>query len=380
MNHDQSKAGLDRFLTPEEMKPYLAGIESTGKEAVPGSLGTTGSPETMAAQAGIASDADGIPSDLAMQSRALLRHQREHWPMLAKGFESLETVQVRTFDFNGFGIKVQFNPGRIVSSSAKVDKKSIKERKCFLCRQNLPPEQKGVPYGDYMVLGNPFPIFSEHFTIPHLDHVPQLIRDAFGPMLDLSAAMGRYYSLFYNGPRCGASAPDHLHFQAGERGFMPLDTDWEDMVALHGTWIADDDKIRMARVDDGLRRYVLLESDDKDILIQNFDHLYSAFAEASRQSGSEAGEEEEPMLNILTTQEGGRWRVVAFLRRKHRPARFFAEGDEKMVFSPASADFGGVCITPVERDFQRITADDLRDMFNEVSVSPEVLDAVVKKL
>lgn len=86
------------------------------------------------------------------------------------------------------------------------------------------------------------------------------------------------------------------------------------------------------------------------------------------------------MLNILATQENGRWRVICFLRRKHRPARFFAEGDEKMVFSPASVDFGGVCITPVERDFQRITADDLRDMFNEVSVTPEVLDAVVKAL
>ncbi len=377
---DQSKVDPGRLLTPEEMKPYLAGVDPSIKAVAPGSLGKVETPDTMAAQEGIASDEHGIPADLAMQSRALLRHQREHWPMLAKGFESLETVQVRTFDFDGFGMKVQFNPGRIVSSSAKVDKKSIRERKCFLCQAHLPPEQKGVLHGDYMVLGNPFPIFSEHFTIPHMKHVPQLIRDAFEPMLELSAAMGRFYTLFYNGPRCGASAPDHLHFQGGERGFMPMDTGWEDMAARHGTWVADDDRLRIARVDDGLRRYIILESDDKSKLMQRFDQLYSAFAEASRLAGSEAGEDEEPMLNILTTKEADRWRVVAFLRRKHRPARFFAEGDEKMVFSPASVDFGGVCITPVERDFHRITPDDLRDMFNEVSVTPEVLDAVIKKL
>ena len=377
---DQSNVDAGRALAPEEMKPYLAGIEPDVREVAPGRLGKVETADTLAAREGIPSDEHGVPADLAMQSRALLRHQRENWPMLGKGFESLETVQVRTFDFDGFGMTVQFNPGRIVSSSAKVDKKTIKERKCFLCQQHLPSEQKGVLHGDYMVLCNPFPIFSEHFTIPHLDHVPQLIRDAFEPMLELSTAMGRYYTLFYNGPRCGASAPDHLHFQGGERGFMPMDIHWEDMAGRHGTWIADDDKIRMARVDDGLRRYVIMESDDKPKLLQNFEQLYTAFAEASRQAGSEAGDDEEPMLNILTTQENGRWRVVCFLRRKHRPARFFAEGEEKMLFSPASVDFGGVCITPVERDFQRITADDLRDMFNEVSVTPEVLDAVVKKL
>ena len=346
------KVDPGRCLTPEEMKPYLA---------------TDG-------------DLTGSPADLAIRSRALLRHQRENWPMLAKGFGSLETVQVRSFDFNGFGMKVQFNPGRIISSSAKVDRKSIRERKCFLCRPNLPPEQKGVPFGDYMVLANPFPIFSEHLTIPHLDHIPQLISNAFDPMLDLAAAMGRYYTLFYNGPRCGASAPDHLHFQGGERGFMPMDSDWEDMAVRHGTWVANDDQLRMARVDDGLRRYVILESDDKSILMHQFDQLYRAFFEVSRHAGSEAGPDEEPMLNILATKENGRWRVIVFLRRKHRPARFFAEGEEKMVFSPASVDFGGVCITPVERDFQRITADDLRDMFGEVSVTPEMLDAVIKKL
>ncbi|MBP3193251.1 DUF4922 domain-containing protein [Natronogracilivirga saccharolytica] len=322
--------------------------------------------------------ASGVPDNPADQARLLLRHQRRNWPMLAKGAESLDSVQVREFAFDGFGMKVQFNPGRIVSSSAKVDKKSIKERKCFLCQKNLPPEQKGLMHGDYMILGNPFPIFNEHFTIPHIQHIPQLIKDAFDPMLRLTEALGDYYTLFYNGPRCGASAPDHLHFQGGEYGFMPIDSTWQELAAQHGRWVVDEDRFRMACVDDGLRRYLIMDSDDRKQLLTWFNRVYQAFDSVSRQAGSEALDDEEPMLNILTARENNRWRVIAFLRKKHRPGRYFAEGDEKMVFSPASVDFGGMCITPVERDFQRITADDLKSMFNEVSATPEVLDRVTE--
>ena len=324
--------------------------------------------------------ATGVPDNPADQARLLLRHQRRNWPMLAKGSESLDSVQVREFEFDGFGMKVQFNPGRIVSSSAKVDKKSIKERKCFLCQKNLPPEQKGLMHGDYMVLGNPFPIFSEHFTIPHIEHIPQLIKGAFGPMLDLTQALGDYFTLFYNGPRCGASAPDHLHFQGGEFGFMPIDRTWEQLAYQHGKWVVDDDRFRMARVDDGLRRYLIMDSDDRDQLVSWFSRLYQTFDAVSRQAGSGAKEDEEPMLNILTARENQRWRVIVFLRKKHRPDRYFADGDEKMVFSPASVDFGGMCITPVERDFERITAGDLASMFNEVSATPEVLDLVTERV
>ncbi len=317
---------------------------------------------------------------LVDQSRELLLRQRKDWPMLTKGFESLKSVQVRSFEYDGFVMKVQFNPGRIVSSSAKVDKKSISERKCFLCRQNLPPEQEGVPYGDYMVLANPFPIFSEHFTIPHIDHIPQLIKGAFEPMLELTKAMQPRYTLFYNGPRCGASAPDHLHFQGGEQGFMPMDHHWPDLVERYGQWIVNEDRLRLARVDDGLRRYVIFESDDKDALVRRFDRLYELFASVSGKDTSRTDPDEEPMLNILASWENDRWRIIIFLRRKHRPDRYFLEGDRQMMFSPASVDFGGMCIIPVERDFRRITSDDLVSMFQELSATPQMLDAVIKDL
>ena len=374
---------------------------------------------------------------LSERVMALLDHQRKHWPMLVEGYESLKTVETRSFEFDGFVMTVQCNPGRIVSSSAKVDDRSIRERRCFLCMDNLPSEQRGVDYGDYILLCNPFPIFRDHLTIAHMRHIPQRIRGAFGPMLDLAGELGERFTLFYNGPRCGASAPDHLHFQAGERGFMPMDTDWERMVERHGDWVIDNDRLRMARVDDGLRRCVILESGDKAALEDRFERLYRSFAEvtASKAGSSETGTagsrdtgtagsrdtgtagsretkatgadgtkdigaagssetgssveneghgitrgnrgDEEPMLNILVSREPDRWRVIVFLRRKHRPDRYFLEGEEKMVFSPAAADFGGVCILPVRRDFERITAEDLRSMFREVSVTPQVLDEIV---
>ena len=121
-------------------------------------------------------------------------------------------------------MKVQFNPGRYISTSAKVDEKSINDRKCFLCPANLPEEQKGILYEEeYLILGNPFPIFPEHFTIPNINHVPQQIKNNFPLMLKLTKDLSKHYVVLYNGPKCGASAPDHFHFQAGTKNFMPIE-------------------------------------------------------------------------------------------------------------------------------------------------------------
>ena len=313
-------------------------------------------------------------TNLSDLSRALIAQQTQTWPMLQKGASTLGSVIVREIEFEGFSMKIQFNPGRIVSSAAKVDKKSIAERKCFLCSENLPPEQKGIEVGDYTLLCNPFPIFPEHFTIPHKKHIPQLISDAFPAMLDISMRMGSRYSLFYNGPKCGASAPDHLHFQAGDFGFMSIDSTWDSLVKHHGEWIINNDKTRIAKVNDGLRRFIVFESTNKAELEDTFARMFQTFETFNTDP------EEEPMLNVLSTYQDGKWRVIAFLRKKHRPAQFFLEGDEKILFSPASVDFGGVCITPVEKDFHLMTKDLLIDMFNQLSADPQVLNDVANSL
>ena len=182
---------------------------------------------------------------LASKAQALLQHQKGTWEMLRNGYDTLRTVRTRVFDFDGFQIKVQFNPGRLTSTVAKVDAASIKERKCFLCTENLPPAQRGIPCdGDYLVLCNPFPIFPEHFTISSVRHTPQLIRDSFAALLYLTRDLGARYTVLYNGPKCGASAPDHLHFQAGNRSYLPIDAEFETLKQNRARRLFESDSLR----------------------------------------------------------------------------------------------------------------------------------------
>lgn len=290
--------------------------------------------------------------NLAAQARQLLEQQKSEWELLRRGYESLASVRTHVFDFDGFTVKLQFNPGRIASSAAKVDEKSIRERPCFLCARNRPREQRGLDCGDgYTLLCNPFPIFPEHFTIPHTDHRPQRILESFESMLRLARDLAGEYVVFYNGPQSGASAPDHLHFQAGNRGFMPIDDGW----ALVGT-------------DRYLRRGFVLESNDADHLTRGFDKLYRAMDKLVPGDG-------EPMMNVLAYHDlprAGWWRVIVLPRAKHRPSFFFAEGEQKLLLSPGTVDMGGMVISVLERDFERITRDTLVQMYEEVSLDRDV--------
>ena len=315
-------------------------------------------------------DFGGVDGDYAELTRALLQQQKTVWKQLASGYESLETVQVREFQFDGFSVKVQFNPGRIISSSAKVDTKSIKERKCFLCIENLPPDQKGIAYGsEYLILCNPFPIFPEHYTIPNVHHVPQRIDSAFDVMLDLSKDIGKDYTVFYNGPKCGASAPDHLHFQAGNKGFMLIEDQFDGLKSSFGECILDTGELLITAIDDSLRRFIGVESKNKKLIEDVFKKFYNTYDALS-------GNDEEPMMNIISyfLPDKGMWRILFIPRGKHRPSHYFLEGDDKILLSPASVDFGGILITPVEKDFNRLTSEHIIEMFNEVSLSKPVFE------
>jgi len=312
--------------------------------------------------------------NLADQVKALLRQQKDNWELLRNGYNSLDSVKVKHFDFDGFSIKVQFNPGRIISSSAKVDAKSIKERKCFLCHQNLPADQRGILFKDeYLVLCNPYPIFHEHFTLPNTEHLPQLIEDSLPRLLEFSKELGRYYTIFYNGPKCGASAPDHLHFQAGEKYFMPIDKEYDEIKYASGGVLYDDDNLKVYAIDKYLRKAFSFESSKQDILIQAFEVFYSAFSKIHP-------DVEEPMMNIISSYEDGFWRLIVFPREKHRPAQYFAEGDDNILLSPAAVDLGGVLITPLEKDFNKITKEDIIDIFRQVTLSTEYFEFIKASL
>ena len=304
-------------------------------------------------------------SDLAARAHILLRQQKETWPLLRTGYAGLAEVRTRAIDMDDFTIRVQWNPARIVSSAARVDDESIRRRKCFLCAANLPPEQRGILFASsYIVLCNPFPIFGEHFTIPHTTHTLQRIGPSFGTMLDLAHAMQKRYTVTYNGPRSGASAPDHLHFQAGEKGFLPIEKE----IAGHlpkGEVLADTKMMHVVALDAGLRRYFVLRSGERESLIGALRVVESALAGA-------LGEKEEPMMNILVSFDRDAWTVLVFPRAKHRPSVYFAQGEERILISPAAVDCGGVLTTPLEKDFHRMTAEVIRGIFGEIFLSREV--------
>jgi len=308
-------------------------------------------------------------------AKRLFESQKEQWSILAAGYETLNTVKSKSFQFDGFKIKAQFNAGRMISTSAKVDPKSISERKCFLCIENLPEEQKGILYNNkYIILCNPFPIFPTHFTITDKEHQPQRIIDTFTDMLDLSKDISKYYSVIYNGPRCGASAPDHLHFQVGNKFFMPIDDEFHQLKNEYGKDIYENDNLSFFAIDDGIRKFISLESLDKELVVKSFKKFYKTYSELMN-------EEQEPMINIISFyEEEFGWRVIIFLRAKHRPAVFFAEDETQMLVSPAAIDLGGVCVFPREEDFNRITKEMIAEIFKEVFVDVAKLDLMIKKL
>jgi hypothetical protein len=293
---------------------------------------------------------------------ALFKDQLSSWPLLGTNWEKLGEAKVKEFEFDGFCIRVQCNPKRIVSSAAKVDKQSIEKRPCFLCTEHRPPEEKNLWYGDhYEILCNPFPIFQEHFTIASAEHTPQVIEAEFGSFLDLSRALPDL-ALFYNAPNCGASAPDHMHFQAGSRGFMPIEEEIAKLKTNFGKVLMKDGDIELTAVADGLRRFYVLESDSKEKLEEMAAEAFQILREL--QNGA------EPMINMLSYYKNG-WQVLLFPRDKHRPWQYFEEGEENILLSPASVDMGGALITPLEKDFQKISREDIEDIFSQITFSAE---------
>lgn len=314
-----------------------------------------------------------IDENLTLEKRTniLFEQQIENWELAKSGYSSLKSVQKKVFEFDDFEIEAHFNPGRIISSSAKVDEKSIKERPCFLCINNLPEDQKAIKIDDeYILLVNPFPIFEKHFTIPKVQHIPQTIKDSFRSMLIISEMLDKEFTVFYNGPKCGASAPDHLHFQAGNFGFMKIDNEFYPILKNFGEVINDEYEFTTTIVKNYLRNFISIESNEIKPLTNEFLRIYNILSE---------GLNDEPMLNIICTYNNF-WRVIIFPRKKHRPTYFFDEGENKILISPAAVDMGGVLIFPREEDYNKINKETIIDIYRQVTFSNDEMDYLVNKL
>jgi ATP adenylyltransferase/5',5'''-P-1,P-4-tetraphosphate phosphorylase II len=311
---------------------------------------------------------------MSYQNKAndLYYDQLNNWSLFTNNQEGLKSTRIKTFKFDGFSINVQYNPKRIVSSAAKVDVKSIKERSCFLCKKNRPREQKEIIWRDnYEILVNPFPIFKQHFTISNVAHIEQQIETEFINFISLSKDLPDLV-IFYNAPKCGASAPDHLHFQAGNLDFLPIEKEWESIKLRYGKRINNNENVEITAVDDAIRRFFVLESDDAEALNNVFDKIHTF--DKNLNNG------EAPMLNILSYYTETKHRVFVFMRKLHRPWQYFSEGDKNILLSPASVDMGGTMITPLEKDFEKITQKDIIDIFQQITISKNDFNDLIKKM
>ena len=295
--------------------------------------------------------------------------QMEKWADARHRYRDLKHVETHQLSDQ---LKVQWNPARIVSTGAKIDKKTLGDRPCFLCDKNRPKEQISKQIDErFLLLVNPFPILPIHFTIPARKHQPQSIYKNYGEMhrfLSLHSEL----MVFYNGPKCGASAPDHLHFQAGTSGILPLQANWQrlsrnltDIISLN-----DDEKIALIH-DFVVPAFVIIsKSEDSDEAL--FQRLYKSMPVR--------GDETEPMMNIIAWRKGDEYISVVIPREKHRPEAYFAEGDAQMMVSPGALDMSGLIITPREEDFRKLTEESASAILQECGVSMDKMNSIVTKL
>jgi Domain of unknown function (DUF4922) len=286
----------------------------------------------------------------------LFERQARAWPQLAKGIEGLARATTRSVRIDWFDIFVRHIPHRVGSTTASVDRESIAKRPCFLCPENLPPEEEGLRLDeDFTIYCNPFPIVEQHLTIAHRTHGLQRIENQFGNMLDIATALPGYF-VIYNGPECGASAPDHMHFQAGSRRLFPIE---KETAGLNGIVVPN-----------YTRSVLLFRGRDRSALIDQMDRAIELLAETT-------GKRPEPLVNIAVFREKAEWVTYLFPRGKHRPEVFHTG---ELIVSPASIDLCGIFVVPFARDFEKITGDSIAAIFREVTLPNDLFQEVAAKL
>ena len=318
-------------------------------------------------------------SRLIDRAGALLEHQKKTWPMLAQGYSAYSAIDSKRIESEGSTIVVQQNPRRVGSTAAPVDRASVEARKCFLCPDALPPEEKGIAYGDMILLCNPFPVLDRHLSIVHKDHIEQKIAGNIETLLGLAADLSPDYFVLYNGPRCGASAPDHLHFQACSRALLPIEEtirgSVEEAAPAPHCSVYEETSVQ------GLEVFTINDCGRSLIVFggSNLDEVagwvYATLAELS--AGSP---EVEPMVNLICTYERRRWTVYLFPRARHRPAFFYAEGDDRLLVSPGAIDMAGVIVVPEREHFDRIGATEVRTIFSEVSLTETEVNEITERV
>ncbi len=282
----------------------------------------------------------------------LIDEQLNLWELAKTNHENLKQVRTRTFSWTNASVVVQFNPTRIVSTASKTDAVSLAQRKCFLCTANQPAEEIGVKVGNYVVQVNPYPIFPNHLVVAHRQHIEQNIDGHFAELLDFAQQMPDF-ALFFNGINCGASAPDHLHFQAAPKSSFPI---LKDVLNAEKTVIFEDVLAKTFQVHNLHRAVFCIESESVEAALKHFERLKNQLFE-----------QRAPMFNVLCAFADGRWLTFVFPRRAARPWQYAAPEPQTLMVSPGTAEMSGVIVMPIEAHFERISPDDVIDIYQQVS-------------
>ena len=320
----------------------------------------------------------------------LFQKQTLSWELAKENYQALEQYQSQTikiskwFGHKCLGAQLFLNPKRILSAAAQTDTVSIHSRPCFLCQTNRPQEQEFISYGNYQILVNPYPIFKHHFTIVDKEHTSQSIAGRFKDMLELTDIMEEYF-LLYNGPECGASAPDHAHFQACSKEESIQGAYYDRMELI------DNDKVQISYKDFPCS-FIRIQAENKKTMSKTFHLIYDILA--TKDNGK------EPMMNILawyglerTKEDFGEcyddefesvaehpYNCMIFLRSKHRPDCYYAKGDEQILISPAIAEMNGIFPIVREEDMEKLTPEKVYDIYQEVSISKEKLQEIIERI
>ena len=298
--------------------------------------------------------------------------QLQVWDDARRRYRELSHVETRDLAADSLTLRLQYNPARIVSTGACISKQAVSSRPCFLCEAQRPQVQMHkVIDGSYELLVNPYPILPMHFTIPMRRHQPQAIQPMYAEMLRLLA---RYPELtvFYNGPHCGASAPDHAHLQAGTSGFLPLQTGWQRLGRNLTVVAQQGEEGSIAVIDDYPCAALLVRSRD----LHTGERLFQSLCQCM----PAAADGTEPMLNIVAWRGGDEFLSVVFPRGKHRPDCYYAQGQEQFVVSPGALDMAGLIITPRKDDFERMTVEQAIHVLRECSMPQAAFEHLVDRL
>jgi hypothetical protein len=312
---------------------------------------------------------DILSRSLTSSVRALIAQQLEHWPALKKAHAELQQSLYRTVQLQDLSVTLQCNPGRMISAGAPVDKASISRRPCFLCQHNLPPEQRALLYGEeWLILNNTAPLFPDHLVISCTEHRLQRIEPALPAMIGLTRELDFTFTAFYNGSACGASAPDHLHFQMAPAGAIPLVEQVKQLLEEKSTMlhkITDGGQGTCFSGCPDFRSMFVCKTKNPDFLQEQFSRTLCSIPAPA------AGE--EAMVNVIIAGHGDTYYGILFPRRAHRPACYFKDGPEKMVVSPGAVDVGGLLILPRREDFEKLDREMIPGIFREVCAELEVL-------